>query len=81
MNPHVRGYCDILKRYRDSHLGDDLVVRAMPIDPRDQRWESDSPAYRVCFWQSAGFYSARGFDVAPAGHEWMWRSSLAGRAC
>jgi len=35
-------------------VGHDGVVRAMPIDSRDQRWEDDSPAYRVCFWQLAG---------------------------
>ena len=26
-------------------------MHAMPVDPRDQNWESDSPAYRVYFWQ------------------------------
>ncbi len=29
-------------------------MRVMPIDPRDQRWESDRPAYRVYFWRSLG---------------------------
>jgi len=42
----------ILRRAVD--VGPDLVVHAMPIDPRDQRWESDSPAYRVYFWQAIG---------------------------
>lgn len=27
-------------------------MRATGVDPRDQRWESDSPAYRVNFWES-----------------------------
>jgi hypothetical protein len=25
-------------------------MRAAHVDPRDQRWEDDSPAYRVYFW-------------------------------
>src|SRR5689334_21352421 len=35
-------------------LSHDLVVRAMPVDPRDERWASHSPAYRVYFWQPVG---------------------------
>jgi hypothetical protein len=26
------------------------MVRATPVDPRDNRWEVDHPAYRVYFW-------------------------------
>jgi hypothetical protein len=42
--------------------GHDLVVRATLIDPRDQRWESDCPAYRVCFWQSVGSGEGSGWQ-------------------
>jgi hypothetical protein len=31
-------------------VGDDVVVRVTQIDPRDQSWENDGPAYRVYFW-------------------------------
>ena len=33
-------------------LGDTGVVRASPIDPRDQTSEVDDPAYRAYFWDS-----------------------------
>lgn len=26
-------------------------MRERPVDPRDTRWESDTPAYRVHFWR------------------------------
>jgi hypothetical protein len=40
-------------------------LRAEPVDPRDQRWEVWTPAYRVCFWRSIGAdaWSAREFEV------------------
>jgi hypothetical protein len=31
-------------------VGDDVVVRATPVDRGDQWWENDGPAYRVYFW-------------------------------
>ena len=34
--------------WRVAGVGHDVVVRAVPVDPRDQRWESGRPAYRVC---------------------------------
>jgi hypothetical protein len=46
---------------RAVDVGHDVVVRAMPIDPRDQRWQSDSPAYRVFFWQSLGSGESSGW--------------------
>lgn len=42
--------------------GHDVVVQAMPIDPRDQQWQSDSPAYRVFFWQSRGSGELSGWE-------------------
>lgn len=29
-------------------------MQAIPVDPRDQRWESGGPSYRVHFWEPAG---------------------------
>ena len=37
-------------------------MRAISIDPRDQRWQNDSPAYRVYFWQSAGGSESPGWQ-------------------
>ena len=41
-----------------------------PVDPRDQKWEGDSPGFRVCFWERLGQggyrsdeYEIRGSDV------------------
>jgi hypothetical protein len=28
-------------------------MQAVPADPRDTSWETDSPAYRVTFWTTA----------------------------
>ena len=38
---------------------------AVPIDPRDQRWEVWNPPYRVCFWRSVGAdaWSARALEI------------------
>jgi hypothetical protein len=45
------------------NMGRDLVVRVMPVDPRDQQWQSDSPAYRVTSGNSparvSGQYGSR----------------------
>jgi len=41
-----------------------------PVDPRDQQWQSDSPVFRVYFWERLGQgryrsdeYEIRGSDV------------------
>ena len=45
-----------------------MIVR--PVDPRDQRWEFDSPVFRVYFWEHTAFrgsvsseYEVAGADV------------------
>jgi hypothetical protein len=40
-----------------------LTLTAQPVDPRDQSWEIDRPAYRVYFWHPKG-----------AGDDAMWTS-------
>jgi hypothetical protein len=59
-SPALSGRALILRWAAD--VGHDLVVRATPIDPRDQRRESDSPAYRVYFWQSVGSGEGSGWQ-------------------
>ena len=36
----------------DAVLRDDVLMRAVGVDPRDQRWEDNGPAYRVYFWKA-----------------------------
>jgi hypothetical protein len=43
-------------------VGHGVVMRAMPVDPRDQQWENDRPAYRVYFWQSTGSGAGSGWQ-------------------
>lgn len=53
-----------------------------PVDPRDQRWEVDSPVFRVYFWEHTAFrgdvsyeYEITGADV---GEVLRWAEDEAG---
>lgn len=41
-----------------------MDVRA--VDPRDVRWEVDSPAYRVYFWTGPTMHESRDFELTGA---------------
>lgn len=45
-------------------------MHARPIDPRDQRWESGGPAYRVFFWSELS-----GTDPDPGWQSDEWELS------
>jgi hypothetical protein len=44
-----------------------LTIKAQQIDPRDTRWEIDSPGYRVYFWHS----QSPGKDSMRTSDEWQ----------
>lgn len=41
-------------------------MEATPVDPRDVRWEVDSPNYRVYFWTGEKGHVAQEFELTGA---------------
>jgi hypothetical protein len=59
---------------------------AVPVDPRDIRWEVSSPTYRVYFWRRVGGgYHSEEFQLSGASDvrevlAWAERNRKAGRS-